>query len=252
MRIGFIGTGNLAGFFVEGLKRSKAPHDIVVSPRNAAKAASLAREFGVDIAQDNQTVVDQSELVVASVLPQDAKAVLQSLNFKKEQTAVSVMAGISHKDFAALTAPATAVVSMMPGMANVHNVGPSVIFPENAAARNFLSLLGPVHSSETEEEFISASAMGAFSGMSVLMMRDAISWFEAHGLSHGDARQLVAQTLKGNAQVLLESSRTMDDISRGVVTPGGITELGRRTLDAGGSWQAALDAVLQRIKTKSF
>ncbi|MFN0192013.1 MAG: NAD(P)-binding domain-containing protein [Aestuariivirga sp.] len=245
--VGFIGTGHLAGFFVEGLSRVRAPYKIVVSPRNAAKSADLARDFGVAIAPDNQTVVDQSDLVVVSVLPQDAIKVLEPLRFREGQTVLSVMAGVGLAQLKALTTPATPVLSLMPGMANVFNVGPSVMFPENKVAMDFLAWLGPIHSYSTERQFTAASVMGAFSGMSVLMMRDAINWFEAQGLNQNDARRLVAETLEGNSHTLLESCLSMDDIARGVVTPGGITELGRKTLDAGGSWADALDAVFQRV-----
>ena len=41
MKLGFIGTGNLAGFFVEGLSKAKAPYEITVSARNAEKARDL-------------------------------------------------------------------------------------------------------------------------------------------------------------------------------------------------------------------
>jgi pyrroline-5-carboxylate reductase len=92
--------------------------------------------------------------------------------------------------------------------------------------------------------------MGAFSGMTVLLMRDAMGWFAANGLDPADARRLVAEVLKGNATMLLESPLGMDDVARGVVTPGGITAHGRQVLDSGGSWPQALDSVYQRISAR--
>lgn len=249
MRLGFIGTGHLAGFFVEGLVRAKVPYDITVSPRNAAKARELQQRFGVNIA-DNQSIADRCDLVVVSLLPPDAPAVLSKLRFRAGQTVLSVMAGIKPSTMAELAAPAEAVVSMMPGLANAHNIGPSALFPVNAIALDMLRWLGPVHVYENEAAFLTASVMGAFSGMSVLMLRDAVNWFAANGLDPADARRLVAETLKGNATMLMETPLGIDDVARGVVTPGGITEQGRRILDAGGSWSAALDSVFQRISTR--
>ena len=54
MKLGFIGTGNLAAFFVEGLHRAGADDDITVSPRNAAKAEDLKTRFGVAIASNEE------------------------------------------------------------------------------------------------------------------------------------------------------------------------------------------------------
>lgn len=249
-RLGFIGTGHLAGFFVEGLSRIKADYDITVSPRNAAKGEELRCRFGVTVAAGNQQIADTCELVVVSLLPPDAAGVLQPLRFRSGQTVLSVMAGVSHATMAALVAPAEAAVSMMPGLANAHNAGPSALFPDNASARAMLQKLGPVHVYGDEKTYTAASVMGAFSGMSVLMLRDAINWFAANGLEPQDARRLVAEVLKGNATMLLETPLAIDAVARGVVTPGGITEQGRKILDGGGSWSDALDAVFKRVSTR--
>ena len=247
--LGFIGTGSLASYFVEGLARAGAGYRIMVSPRNAGKAESLRRRFGVTIAT-NQEIADSAELVIVSLLPPQAPEVLRPLRFRPGQTVLSVMAGLRLEDVQALVAPAEAAVSMMPGLANAHNAGPSVLYPDNSLARALLEKLGPVHAYQSETVFMAASVMGAFSGMTTLMMRDAMNWFERHGLDKADARRLVAEILKGNAASLLETPLSMDELARGFVTPGGITEQGRKILDRGGSWAEALDAVLQRVSSQ--
>ena len=248
-KLGFIGTGHLAGFFVEGLKRANADYEIMVSPRNAAKARDLQQRFGVTIA-GNQDIAEACDLVVVSLLPPQAPDVLDGLSFHPGQTVLSVMAGIGLHDMQQMVAPAQAAISMMPGLANAHNVGPSALHPDNAMAFDLLSALGPVHVYDDGKTYVAASVVGAFSGMSVLMLRDAMNWFAANGLDPADARRLVAETLRGNATMLMESELAIDDVARGVVTPGGITEQGRKILDAGGSWQQALDSVFQRISTR--
>ena len=249
-RLGFIGTGHLASFFVEGLARARADYDIMVSPRNTAKAEDLRRRFGVAIAE-NQAIASGCDVVVVSVLPKDAAAVLSGLRFRAGQIVLSVMAGISLAEVAALTAPAEAAISMMPGHANALNMGPSALYPDIPAVRALLEKLGPVHAYGDEGSFTTASVMGAFSGMSILMMGDVAAWFESRGLDAGEARRLVAETLRGNAAMLLETSLPLPEVARGVVTPGGITEQGRKILEGGGSWADALDSVLKRVSTRS-
>ncbi len=221
----------------------------MVSPRNAEKARDLRDRYGVTIAA-NQDIADACDLVVVSLLPPDAPAVLGEIDFRAGQTVLSVMAGVSLQTMLDLVQPADAAISMMPGLANAHNVGPSALHPDNAAAYELLSKLGPVHVYEDGKAYTAASVMGAFSGMSVLMLRDAINWFAANGLEPADARRLVAEVLKGNATMLLESPLAIDEVARGVVTPGGITEQGRKILDGGGSWAEALDAVYKRVSTR--
>lgn len=249
MKLGFIGTGNLAAFLVEGLFKVKAPYEITVSPRNAAKAKELQQRFGVTIAS-NQDIAETSDIVIVSLLPPDAPGLLSGLDFRPGQTVLSVMAGIDLKTMMELVDPADAAISMMPGLANAYNAGPSALHPENAVAMELLQYLGPVHVYGDGKTYMAASVMGAFSGMSTLMLRDAMSWFEANGLAADDARRLVAETLKGNATMLLETTLSMDEVARGVVTPGGITAQGRKILEAGGTLGAALDSIHQRISTR--
>jgi pyrroline-5-carboxylate reductase len=64
------------------------------------------------------------------------------------------------------------------------------------------------------------------------------------------ARQLVAEVLRGNAEVLLRSQEDLDAITAGVTTPGGITEqlvAVLRDRGALGAWDEAMDAVLARM-----
>lgn len=248
-KLGFIGTGHLASFFVEGLARAGADYEITVSPRNLSKAAALRLRFGVAIAQ-NQEIADRCDLIVVSVLPSQAEEVLAPISFRQGQTVLSTMSGIGLGTMQRLATPAEAAISMMPGLANSHNVGPSVLHPDNAKARALLEKLGPVHAYDEEQAFMSASVMGALSGLANLMMCDAIRWFEGSGLDASDARRLVAGIFKGNAETLLETPLSLDDIATGVVTPGGITEQGRKVLDKGGSLAEALDNVFARVSRR--
>lgn len=249
-RLGFIGAGHLATFFVEGLTRVAADDEIIVSPRNIARAADLRLRLGVKIAS-NQEIADSCELIVVSVLPQQAEEVLSGLTFRPGQTVLSTMAGIGLGTIQRLVGPADAAISMMPGLANAFNLGPSVLHPDNAVARALLEKLGPVHAYADEDTFIAASVMGAFSGLTNLMMIDAIRWFEARGLDPADARRLVTGLLKGNAETLAETPLSLDEVARGVVTPGGITEQGRKVLDDGGSLAEALDSVFERVSRRT-
>jgi pyrroline-5-carboxylate reductase len=245
--LGFIGTGHLAAFFVEGLSRAAAPYAITVSPRNRAMAEQLRSRFGVAIALDNQAVVDGCDVIVASVLPRQAGAVLTPLKFHKDQTVLSVMAGVGFLVVREHASPATVALAMMPGHANALGVGPSALYPDVPAARTLLRHLGPVHAYGDEATFTAASVLGAFSGMSLLLMKQAIDWFTAKGIGATDARTLVAEVIGGNAAVLRDSPLAVDDIINGVATPGGITEQGWRIAGQGRGWPAALDAVLRRL-----
>src|SRR5687768_12109703 len=97
MTYGIIGVGAIAAAIVTGLceNATNAPA-IVVSPRNASRAADLASRFPtVRSAQSNQDVIDGSSVVLLCLRPQEARSVLPALNFSKQPAIVSMMAGIS-------------------------------------------------------------------------------------------------------------------------------------------------------------
>ena len=81
-------------------------------------------------------------------------------------------------------------------------------------------------------------------------MRHLAAWYEAEGLDPATARRLVAETLRGNAEVLLQSDEPLDAICKGVTTPGGITEQLLSDLGQDGaleSWHRAMTRVLHRM-----
>jgi len=110
--------------------------------------------------------------------------------------------------------------------------------------------VGPVHEFDTVEAYEVAAVMGAMSGASVFLMRHLAAWFAGRGLDPAQARRLVAEVMRGNAEVLLRSDEDLDAITAGVTTPGGITEqlvgvLGDR--GALGAWDEAMDGVFARM-----
>lgn len=70
MRLGVIGTGTIATAAMRGIAGDG--HQITVSRRSAANAEGLARDFANVSVADNQTVLDQSDVVFVALLAGDA------------------------------------------------------------------------------------------------------------------------------------------------------------------------------------
>jgi pyrroline-5-carboxylate reductase len=94
MRFGFVGTGAITEAMATGFLRSKLElSQVIVSPRSAETAARLAARFPlVQIANDNQAVVDASDVLFLAVRPQVAEDVIKALRFRQGQAIVSVIA----------------------------------------------------------------------------------------------------------------------------------------------------------------
>lgn len=248
MRIGILGTGHLAEFLIRGASGTYA---FTVSPRSAERAAALAASHGVTVAESNQAVVDGCDLVLVCLPAAEGVDILRGLRFRAGQSVLSAMAGARLAAVAAAVAPAAAACAMMPGLANAHGVGPCLLHPARHEWEAFLATLGPLHVFGDEAEFVTATSFGALSGATFFWMDALIGWFVANGVEPAVARRLVAETVRGNAEVLLREASTLADIRTGIATPGGITEALVRVLDgrgALGAWDAGMDAVLGRVR----
>lgn len=249
MRIGILGTGHLAEFLIRGA--AGKGYAFTVSPRSEARAAALAASHGVAVAADNQSVVEACAHVVVCLPAAQGLDILRGLRFRAGQSVLSCMAGARLAAVEEAVGPAVAACAMMPGLANAHGVGPSLLHPARGEWEAFLAALGPVHAFDGEADFVVASAFGALSGASFFWMEALIGWFTAQGVDAGVARRLVAETLRGNAEVLLREAAGLEDIRAGVATKGGITEALVAGLEARGAlaaWGEGMDGVLRRLQ----
>ena len=227
MRIGVLGVGSLAEYLIRGAKGV----EFVLSPRSADRVARL----GCEVAATNQAVVDACDAVLVCLPAATGLQVLQGLQFRAGQTVCSAMAGVSLAALRGAVGPAAGFVAMMPGYANAYALGPSLLCPADPLWAGFLGRVGTVHEFDLVAGFEVAAVMGAMSGASVFLMRQLADWYVGRGLEPALARRLVAEVLRGNAEVLLRSEEDLDAITAGVTTPGGITEqLVRALHDRGG------------------
>lgn len=255
MKIGVLGVGALAEYLIRGVLSDAAGDwhlgggngvEFLLSPRSEERVARL----GLPVAGSNQEVVDGCDAVLVCLPASAGIGVLKGLRFRAEQTVCSAMAGVGLEALAEAVAPARACVAMMPGYANAYGLGPSALYPADPFWAGVLSRVGPVHEMGTAEEFETAAVFGAMSGASVAFLQHLAGWFAARGLEPGLARRLVAETLRGNAEVLLRSEESLEAIVAGVATPGGITEqlvAGLQERGALAAWDEGMDAVLARM-----
>ena len=83
MTYGIIGVGAIGAAIVTGLCEGvrDAPA-VVLSPRNATRAADLAARFrNVRVAKTNQEAIDAASVVLLCIRPQEARSVLGDLKF---------------------------------------------------------------------------------------------------------------------------------------------------------------------------
>ncbi|MFX1507688.1 MAG: pyrroline-5-carboxylate reductase dimerization domain-containing protein [Promethearchaeota archaeon] len=248
--VGIIGVGHLASYIVEGLKGASSDTKILLSPRNKEKSKYLANRFQVEIAKNNQDVVNRANLIMITTRPEDTIPVSESLDFRNDQTIISVAVGLPLKRLLEPISPAS-VVRAIPISCAAINQSPTLLYPDNPQARTLLNLLGQVHVLQNEAQFTSASTIGAFYGWIFALLDEVISWTFQSGVPHQIARNLVLETVRGAVNMALkEPKRSLRDILDTLATPGGITKQGLDVLhqeECIEVWSKALNAVNYRL-----
>ncbi len=104
MNIGFIGTGMIATAMVDGIAHDG--HDIVVTKRSIENSTRLVNSYPNVSSGNSQFVIDQSDIVIVSLLDSTARNLLPELSFRSDQIVFSVVVGIDFAEFKQLVLPA--------------------------------------------------------------------------------------------------------------------------------------------------
>jgi pyrroline-5-carboxylate reductase len=248
--VGIIGTGHLASYLVEGLRRAAPKLEIILSPRNAARAAELAARFGATVVSTNQEVADAATIILLTTRPADAVPALRQTTFRPDQLIISAAAGVGLQALAAAATPASAVRAIPISCAAI-NASPTLLYPDDPRARALLELVGHIHALDSEEAFERATAISTFYGWLFALLDTAAQWVAADGVPPEAARRLVLETAQGAARLgLARPQEELTALLERLATPGGITRQGLGILrDRGGfgAWIEALDAVYARL-----
>ncbi|KQV64387.1 pyrroline-5-carboxylate reductase [Rhizobium sp. Root1220] len=254
LTLGFVGTGTITEAVVTGLSRTKfRDNRIVVSPRNETVAKKLAAAYeNVEVATDNQDVLDRADLAFLAVRPQIVEEVVRSLRFRRDHHIVSFVAATPLDRLMEWVDERPACLSQaipLPFVADLQ--GATAIYPPDEKAAAIFSALGTSAQVASKHEYDllagASSLMGTYFGI-----LDATSgWLERNGLPKpvGDAylRQLFAGlAFAGSAR----SGLSFDALVEGHSTKGGLNEQVLADFTGNGGLRAlseALDAVMVRI-----
>jgi pyrroline-5-carboxylate reductase len=252
--IGFIGTGAITSAIVNGLSAvSRDRHSILLSPRNALVSSGLASKYEhVRVALDNQTVLNESDVVFLAMRPQVAPQILSKLSFRPDHHVVSLVATLSLEQVSVLVAPAARVTRAVPLPSVALRQGPTAIYPPDPLVSDLFGELGLAINVASRAEFDALCVATAVIASYFDFADTVTGWLVRHGVNQAEARGYIARMLLGLATASVASPQEpFASLSNEHATSGGLNEQfnaylrGQRVcaiLDEG------LDAVLRRIE----
>jgi pyrroline-5-carboxylate reductase len=251
-RLGFIGVGTIAEALITGMcAGGKQRGTFLLSPRNADIAKRLAERFSsVEVARDNQSVIDASDIIFLAIRPQVAVDVLGALKFRQDQRIVSLIATFDVARLRTLVAPAGTITRAAPLPGVARRLGPLTLYPPVPEIAALLEGLGQLIQLQNEADLEAFWAVTGLMGSYFGMLDEIAGWLTRQKLEEAQIRPFVSAMFEALAVTAAE--RSSEGFDRLVVehsTPGGLNEQAYRELQAAG-WTGLISQALDLIHAR--
>ena len=253
-RLGFIGAGNMA----EALARGALRGGVVEAPQMLAADPSPERrevfdKLGIATAADPAAVVAGCDHVLLAVKPQVFAAVspvLAALD-RKQQTVISIMAGVRSSTIEAAAGGPLRILRVMPNTPMLVGRGMSGMAECSSAEGSrgdtklcvdLLRSCGEV-AKVTEDDMDAVTAVSGSGPAYVFLLAEAMMDAAAEMGLLGAHELFVQQTICGAAEMLMQSEESAAELRRKVTSPGGTTQAAIESFDAAGFRTMVRDAM---------
>lgn len=258
MKIAIIGAGNMGGAIARGLAKGSLVRveDIRVSNPSPGKLEALKAEFpDMQVTADNSEAVAGADIVVLAVKPWLVGEVLNKLQLKETQMLISIAAGIKLGDlWQLLGQKGNPLFRVIPNTA-ISEMQSMTLVSCSQASQEQMQLVLDIFSEMGLAMLIPEEKMAAATAMTSCGIAYALKYIQAAmqagielGVRPKDGMRMVAQSLKGAAELILANDTHPSVEIDKVCTPGGLTIKGINQLEHDGFTSALINAI--KISTK--
>jgi pyrroline-5-carboxylate reductase len=223
---GFVGAGEITAAIVEGLSADVAdPPAVFLSPRGRSVGRELASRFpNVQVCNSNQEVLSNATSIVLAVRPPVARAVLEDLSFRPGHVVISAMAGVRLDRLRHWAAPARQIVRVLPLPQAARGQSLTVMYPDDAIARDLFARVGGILVPSEESTFDSFSAATATFAAHLDYLTTIADWLADHGVDSDTATAYTTHIFGQLGQSLLQRTDSLATLTDQHMTPGGINQ----------------------------
>lgn len=254
MKLGFIGTGNMAGAIMGGIIRQgliKAD-EIIGADVSEAGRERVKETYGIHVTADNQEVMRSADKVVLSVKPQYYASVIAELKdlVREGQVIITIAPGKTLGWLEEQFGKQVKIVRTMPNTPAMVGEGMTAVCANEYVTEEeldeVLRILGTFGKTEIVSEHLmdvvvsTSGSSPAYVYMMIEAMADAAV---ADGMARPQAYKFAAQAVLGSAKMVLETGRHPGELKDMVCSPGGTTIEAVRVLEAKGFRSAVIEAM---------
>jgi len=258
MKVAIIGAGNMGGAIARGMAQGSLirPVDITVSNPSEGKLRAI-KEFNPQIKTtcNNQEAINEADLIILAVKPWFIKEVIEGLTLQTEkQIIASVAAGIPFAEYEQWIGEKPTIFRIIPNTA-ISQMQSMTLLASHNASKEQEALLANIFNEMGVAMLIDEKQMGAATALTSCGIAYVLKYIQAAmqagvemGIYPKDAARMVAQSVKGAAELILTNeSHPSVEIDK-VTTPGGLTIKGINELEHGGFTSAIINAMKASLK----
>jgi len=236
--IGFLGAGNMTQALLEGWMAQNlvTAAEVFVSNRTEGKLKKVVEQWGVQSCTTNEELVDQADVVILAVKPQDLESAIEPIatSFSQDQIVISLAAGVPLQKLRKLLPQCQHLVRVMANMpARIlrgtfgYCTRANDLRVDLWMERMFKPIGFTVKLEEGEafEAFSVATSAGV--GFVFELMIYWQEWLEERGIDPAVAQAMTVHTFLGAADLALKSMpQTLAELQSRVTSKKGITAAG--------------------------
>ena len=253
MKLGFIGTGNMAGAIMGGIIKNEIfrPEEIIGADISPAGRDRVKETYGICVTDDNREAAEKAEVLILSVKPQYYAETIAEIrdSVSDDQLIITIAPGKTLAWLEEQFGKAVKIVRTMPNTPALVGEGMTaacvnqyVTDEEKEYALRILSSFGKV---EIVAEHL-IDAVVAVSGSSPAFVYQFIEALAdgavQFGLPRAQAYTFAAQAVAGAAKMVLETGEHPASLKDKVCSPGGTTIAGVAALENAGFRGAVMKA----------
>lgn len=253
MKLGFIGTGNMASAIMGGVINNEIvpANEIIGADLFAPGRERVKEQFGIAVTASNKEVVEKAEVIILSVKPQFYADVISEVKdiIKDEQIVITIAPGKTLAWLAEQFGKDVKIVRTMPNTPAMVGEGMTAACPNEHMTEDEIAYVKTILGSFSKVEVVPERLMDvvtAVSGSSpayVYMFIEALADAAVlGGMPRPQAYKFAAQAVLGSAKMVLETGKHPGELKDMVCSPAGTTIGAVRVLEEKGFRSAVIEA----------
>ncbi len=259
LKVAFLGFGNMASAFADGLLAAKAikPENLGASSLHYEELFEKTQKRAMKAFKSNVEAVKWADLIIIAVKPHIVPAVIKEVKKElKGKIVLSVAVNILFDDYEKLLAAKTHHMSLLPNTPVAINEGVLLCEAKNSLTDEEKALVDTLLGSLGLHVYVDCAQMkaaGTISGCGPAFVAMFIESLADAAVKYGVARplsyELASQTLVGTAKLQLKTKNHPGAMKDAVCSPAGTTIKGVSSLEKNGfrgTVISAIDAILDK------